>query len=166
MLSWSERSFQLWLSLELRLLFLVLCTGGAPSGSSGGLNGILGIGPIRVGSRSLRTFCGLPGPKPWHSREWCPNVVFPLCVSKHGFEPCHLLFRSSASVLLSRPCQTLRAMLVVCTRLPLRCVRLGSGFDCRLWSRVYCHAACGGHHASRGLSTLMVVPAFFSISFL
>ena len=150
MLSWSERSFQLWPSLELRLLFAFSALAVLPrllsllashvfvpaaacvlsldkvdcvvsldvvswlgtaavavnavSGSSGGLIRTLGIGPIRMGSRSLRTFNGLPhvtgvgltGSTSWRSREWCPNVALPLCVSMHGFEPCHSVFRSGA----------------------------------------------------------------------
>ena len=68
----------------------------AGSGSSGRMNCALGTRPIKMGLRSLRTFvrssscawCRFPR-VPHHGvqREWCPNVVFPLCVSMHCFEP-------------------------------------------------------------------------------
>ena len=35
--------------------------------------------------------------------------------------------------------------------------------SCRLWNRVYCHAACCGNQFSRGLWSLMMILEFFSI---
>ena len=63
---------------------------------------------------SSRDGCRFPRiPKSWRSREWCPNVVFPLCVSMHGFEPCHSVFRSSAHLFCCHVrAQHLRAMLI------------------------------------------------------
>ena len=92
----------------------------AVSGSSGGLTCTLGIDPIRRGSRSLRTFSGLPRVSGvgFHGsqtrafkRVLSQRRLSPL--SMHGFDPCHSVFRSSAHlfrchVRAKRP----RAMLV------------------------------------------------------
>ena len=116
----------------------------AVSGSSGELNCILWIGPIKMGSRLLRGFqwssshdwCPTStDPKTSHSMKNVPEVVFPLRVSTHDIEPCHLVLRSSAHLLCCHVwAKHLRAMLtpicwpvllVVCTQLPLQRGRLG-----------------------------------------
>ena len=67
----------------------------AVSGSSGGLNCTLGIGPIKMVTRSLRTFNDLPrvtgvdSPKSQimaFKESGVPTSSFPFCVSMHGFE--------------------------------------------------------------------------------
>ena len=76
------------------------------SGSSGGVKCALGIGPTRMGSRSLRTFRGLP------HVTGVGFDVFPLCVSTRGFEPCHSVLRSNAHVFCFHvQAKYLRAML-------------------------------------------------------
>ena len=83
----------------------------------------------------------------------------------------HSVFRSSV-VLLSRPSQTpsSRADSNLKTRAPGRLHAAASPTSkivvvesCRLWNRVYCHAACRGNQVGRGTSTWMVLPEFFSI---
>ena len=159
----------------------------AVSGSSGGLTCTLGIGPIRMGSRSLRTFNGLPrvtgvgfhGPRSWRSREWCSNAVSPLCVTTHDYEPCHSVYRSNAHLFAVtsepnafEPCgfQFVHQCSSSSTRNSLSyetCVEssrmLLSLSLFLLWNLVYCQAACRGNQVSGGLSALMVIPEFFSI---
>ena len=150
MLSLSERSFQLWASLELRLLRSFFASG-APSASvsaglvralsagacsaadsivcldlfpwlgtaavsgSSGLHCALGIGPIKIGSRSLRTFSGLPRVTGvgFHGSQ---TMAFKRMISQRRFSTVRFNARLRtmpvsvpikwSSVLLSRPSQT------------------------------------------------------------
>ena len=83
------------------------------SASSGGLTCNLGIGPIKIGSRSLRTFNGLPrvtgvgfhGSRSWRSGESYPtsslHSAFQRTAANHAFG----VPIKCSSVLLSRPSQ-------------------------------------------------------------
>ena len=85
------RQIVLLLSLTCSLGWVLQVLLSSPaSGSSGGVKCTLGIGPTRMGSRSLRTFRGLP------RVIGVGFDVFPLCVSTRGFEPCHSVLRSNA----------------------------------------------------------------------
>ena len=88
------------------------------SASSGGLTCNLGIGPIKIGSRSLRTF------KRSSSRDWCRFPRIPNhgvqesripASSLHGCEPCHSVYRSNAHLF----CCHVRAKCLRAMRIPV-----------------------------------------------
>ena len=207
MSSWSERSFQLWPSLELRLLFsffapvvlprllplpvshvfvlrqIVL----SPLTWSLGLVLLLMLWSL-CQDHLADCFLLLESVSRWVHGHCELSMVFITCLvsvstdpkprssfhsafSMHGFEivPLGVPIKCS-SVFLSRPSQTPSSHAdsnLLTTRLGFgkTCVESSRvvAESCRLWDGVYCHGACRGNHASRGLLTLMVVLEFFSV---
>ena len=94
------------------------------SGSSGGLTCTLGIGPIKIGSRSLRTFNGLPRVTGvgFHGsqimafrRSRIPASSLHSAFQRTACEPCHSVYRSNAHLF----CCHVRAKCLRAMRIPV-----------------------------------------------